>query len=47
MTSCNGVYDDVITEFVVSSDMLDLDFEEMAIDDENDEHRGLLKTKRK
>ena len=37
MTSCNGldddVTDDVITEFVVSSDMLDVDFEEMAIDE--------------
>lgn len=50
VSHCNGanVDDDVITEFVV--DMLDLDFEEMAIDDDDGNeagYEGLLKAKRK
>jgi len=48
VSHCNGanVDDDVITEFVV--DMLDLDFEEMAIDDDDGNeagYEGLLKAK--
>ena len=51
MSLCSDgiIDDDVITEFVVSYDMLDLDFEEMAIDDGDNEaaYEGLMKAKRK